>query len=68
MTERITKMKDFNEYFRFDDANEKPLEALLEGGGFSAIFRTVGCIGDSLSSGELEAVKSDGTKSYHDYF
>lgn len=61
-------MKDFNEYFRFDDKDEKPLETLLEGGGFSAIFRSIGCIGDSLSSGELEAVKKDGTRSYHDYF
>ena len=61
-------MKDFNEYFRFDDKDEKPLETLLESGGFSAIFRSIGCIGDSLSSGELEAVKKDGTRSYHDYF
>ncbi len=67
MTERITKMKDFNEYFRFDDKDEKPLETLLEGGGFSAIFRSIGCIGDSLSSGELESMK-EGNKSYHDYF
>ena len=61
-------MKDFNEYFRFDDKDEKPLETLLENGGFSAIFRSVGCIGDSLSSGELEATKLDGTRSCHDYF
>ena len=61
-------MINWDEMFRFNDKEEKPLERLLEGGGFSAIFRTVGCIGDSLSSGELEAVHEDGTKSYHDYF
>jgi hypothetical protein len=61
-------MINWDEMFRFNDKEEKPLEKLLEGGGFSAIFRTVGCIGDSLSSGELEAVHEDGTKSYHDYF
>lgn len=59
---------NLNEYLRIDDKDEKPLEALLEGGGFSAIFRSIGCIGDSLSSGELEAIHEDGSKSYHDYF
>lgn len=59
---------NINEYLRLDDQNERPLERLLEGGGFSAIFRSVGCIGDSLSSGELEAVHEDDKKSYHDYF
>ena len=33
---------------------EKPLDNIVEDGGFFKIFRTVGCIGDSLSSGEFE--------------
>ncbi len=47
---------------------EKPLDHLTEGGGFCGIFRTIGCIGDSLSSGEFETVSADGVKHYHDYY
>lgn len=47
--------------------SEKPLEDLVSDGGFCAIFRHIGCIGDSLSSGELESLK-DGKKGYHDYY
>ncbi len=50
------------------DENEKPLDHLLEDGGFASIFRTFACIGDSLSSGEFERLKEDGTHSYHDYY
>lgn len=46
---------------------EKPLASLVSDGGFCAIFRRIGCIGDSLSSGELESLK-DGKKGYHDYY
>ena len=48
--------------------NEKPLDRIVTDGGFCAIFRTIACIGDSLSSGELESVKEDGTKRYHDFY
>lgn len=48
--------------------NEKPLDRIVTDGGFCAIFRTIACIGDSLSSGEFESVKEDGTKRYHDFF
>ncbi|MBQ8409158.1 MAG: SGNH/GDSL hydrolase family protein [Clostridia bacterium] len=61
-------MENFDTYFRLNDKDEKPLEKLLEGGGFSAIFRSIGCIGDSLSSGELEAVQADGKTAYYDFF
>lgn len=47
---------------------EKPLDRLVSDGGFCGIFRTIGCIGDSLSSGEFEAIDPEGNKSYHDYF
>ena len=39
--------------------NEKPLDNIAINGGFTSIFRTIGCIGDSLSSGELEAFRSE---------
>lgn len=51
----------------FNDANETPLERLLPDGGFSAIFRSVACVGDSLSSGEFEE-KRDGQTFWHDRY
>ena len=48
--------------------NEKPLDRIVTDGGFCSIFRTIACIGDSLSSGEFESIKADGTKEYHDFF
>ena len=36
--------------------NEKPLDRIVDDGGFCKIFRTIGVIGDSLSSGEFESV------------
>ena len=51
-----------------DFENEKPLENLVADGGFTGIFRTIGCIGDSLASGEVESTKEDGTTGYHDMY
>ena len=34
--------------------NELPLENIKENGGYTCIFQTIACIGDSLSSGEFE--------------
>lgn len=48
--------------------NEKPLERLVSDGGFCGIFRTIGCVGDSLSSGEFEATNPDGTAAYIDMY
>ena len=51
------------------DKNETPLERLDPTGGFTAIFRTIACIGDSLSSGEFEATDpGTGGRTYHDTF
>ena len=47
---------------------EKPLDRMVTDGGFCAIFRTIACIGDSLSSGEFESVTAEGTKCYHDFY
>ena len=47
---------------------EKPLERLVQNGGFARIFKSIACVGDSLSSGEFESVDSEGVKHYHDMF
>lgn len=47
---------------------EKPLDRLVSDGGFCGIFRSICCIGDSLSSGEFEGRKEDGSKLYYDAF
>ena len=57
---------DIEKIYRFNDENEIPLEELVEDGGFSAIFRKIGCVGDSLSSGGHESLNEDGVKGYHD--
>ena len=46
---------------------EQPLDRIVANGGFCGIFRTVACIGDSLSSGEMESRK-DGQTGFHDYY
>ena len=55
------------DYMRVDP-NEKPLDNIPMDGGLCAIFRTLGCIGDSLSSGEFESLNEEGKKGYHDYY
>lgn len=59
-------MKDIDVFYA--PADEKPLDNMVSDGGFCGIFRTIACIGDSLSSGEFESRKADGTKGYHDCF
>ena len=51
----------------FNDKNEIPLEHLLSDGGFASIFRSIGCVGDSLSSGEFEE-KREGQTFWHDRY
>ena len=48
--------------------NEKPLDRMTTDGGFCSIFRTIACIGDSLSSGEFESVNEGGKTIYHDFY
>ncbi len=47
--------------------NRNPIEKFLPDAGLTPIFRTIGVIGDSLSSGEHESRK-DGQNGYHDYY
>lgn len=48
--------------------DEKPLDNISPDGGYTAIFRRIGVVGDSLSSGEFESLDKNGNKGYHDYF
>lgn len=48
--------------------DEKPLDRMVFDGGYARVFRTIGCIGDSLSSGEHESRDKDGNYGYHDYY
>ena len=45
-----------------------PLLKKTKGHNLLAIFRRIGFIGDSMSSGEFEATGKDGNKTFHDYF
>ena len=51
----------------YDIEGEKPLDNLVTNGGYCGIFRTIVCIGDSLSSGELESFEN-GEIGYHDFY
>ena len=49
--------------------NEKPLDNICRDGGFVGIFRTIACVGDSLSSGEFETLdEATGVRHYYDMF
>lgn len=52
----------------FQNNNEKPLEKMVDDGGYTGIFRTIACVGDSLSSGEFESLNELGEKGYHDMY
>lgn len=57
-----------NPFEAFDRKDEKPLDFLVTDGGFSRIFRTICCVGDSLSSGEFETVNENGETQFHDIY
>ncbi|MBQ2256223.1 MAG: hypothetical protein II330_05125, partial [Clostridia bacterium] len=57
---------NINEFYAIPD--EKPLDNLVSDGGFVGIFRSIACVGDSLSSGELESMTPDGQRGYHDIY
>lgn len=48
--------------------NEMPLDNLVEGYSNTAIFRTIGFVGDSMSSGEFEACDANGQHGFYDMF
>lgn len=61
-------MREEEYWLRFACEEEKPLEHFVTDGGYCKIFRTVGCVGDSLSSGEFESLDENGVRGYHDMF
>lgn len=56
----------------FNNQDEKPLDNLVANGGMTSILRKVCCIGDSLSSGEMESFMKDNPENegrgWHDYY
>ena len=57
---------DVREYLGTE--NEKPLDRIVPDGGLTSVLRKIGIIGDSLSSGEFEGRRDDGTPTYTDMF
>ena len=57
---------DLKNYMK--NKKEKPLDNIVSDGGFCSVFRTIGCIGDSLASGEFESKDADGNNTYHDLY
>lgn len=45
-----------------------PFENPISNGGLCKIFRTICCVGDSLSSGEFEVLNKDGQKEFYDCY
>lgn len=50
------------------DENEKPLDTLVPKLSFLGIFRRLGCVGDSMASGEMESLNDEKVPGFHDYF
>ncbi len=48
--------------------DEQPLDRLVDGYSRTSIFRTIGFIGDSLSSGEFETLDKEGKRHYYDRY
>ena len=48
--------------------SEKPLDKIVDDGGFTSLFRKIAIVGDSLASGELESMDFGSPRDYHDYF
>lgn len=57
---------DINTYYMREE--EKPLDNIVDDGGFCAIFRTICCIGDSLSSGEFETRDLQDERHWYDFY
>ena len=53
---------------RFLSKEKNPLQRMVVDGGYCAIFRTIACIGDSLSSGEFDFIEPNGKGSGIDLY
>lgn len=54
-------LQTINKYNKDEFTFEKPLERIIKDGGLMSIFRTIGVVGDSLSSGCMEFKQKDTT-------
>ncbi len=68
MNLNITDATSIGSWICVPSGDEKPLDRLALNGGYCGIFRTIGCVGDSLSSGEFETLDAEGAKHYHDIY
>lgn len=57
---------DISKYLKNNE--EKPLDNIPQNGGMCRIFRTIVCVGDSLSSGEFQIKRENGEFTYHDMY
>ncbi len=57
---------DMNKYYI--NENEKPLDNIADDGGFCGLFRRIGCVGDSLSSGGFQVPDGNGGFKYYDFY
>ena len=58
-----------NKYRYTAPAEEKPLEHMVTDGGYTSIFRTIACVGDSMASGEFETLdETTGEHHFYDMF
>ncbi len=55
-------------YYSIGSPDETPLSSFVQDGGYCSILRTIGCVGDSMASGEFESEDAEGNKGYHDFF
>lgn len=60
--------KEFDKIDNLQKLTENPLEVIKEVPGFTSIFRDWGFVGNSLTSGEHEYLKPDGSKGYLDLY
>ena len=58
---------NIHEYTRLDKS-EKPLDNIVSDGGMCSVFRSICCIGDSLSAGEFELPLDEDKIGYYDFF
>ena len=58
-----------NKYRYTAPVDEKPLEHMVTDGGYTSIFRTIACVGDSMASGEFETLDEiTGEHHFYDMF
>ncbi|MDD6995477.1 MAG: hypothetical protein SPH68_05875 [Candidatus Borkfalkiaceae bacterium] len=54
-------------YYIGKGIEEKPLQNIIQG-GMCSVFKRIGCIGDSLSAGEIGAINAEGQPFYWDTY